>query len=250
MSFDKQHSETPASQAHWFTTTHWTVVLSAGKGDSSRAEAALEQLCRTYWYPLYVYVRRQGRAPHDAQDLTQAFFARLLEKNSLAAAQQQRGKFRSFLLASLNNFLANEYDRANAAKRGGGQVPISLDDEMAEDRYGLEPVSHDSPEKIFQKRWATTLLEEAFGRLQTEYAAAGKTKLFEKLKPFLAEGAASGDYKELAVQLGMTPNAVGVTVHRLRQRYRELVRAEIAQTVASPDEIEQEMKYLLEVLGQ
>lgn len=223
--------------------------MTAGENGSPQAEAALEKLCRTYWYPLYAYVRRQGHGPHDAQDLTQGFFARLLEKNYLGAVEREKGKFRSFLLAALNHFLANERDRVNAAKRGGGKALVSLDD-TAENLFSLEPVSNLSPEMTFEKRWATTLLEQAFTRVREEFVAAGKAPMFDRLKIFLADEANPGDYAAVAAELGLTANTVAVSVHRLRQRYRELVRSEIANTVASPNEIEDEMRHLFTVLGQ
>jgi RNA polymerase sigma-70 factor (ECF subfamily) len=247
---EEQSTTMPVDKSAWFTTTHWTMVLSARRSDSPQAAEALEKLCRTYWYPLYAYVRRRGHAPHDAQDLTQEFFARLLGNNYLGAVDREKGKFRSFLLASLNHFLSNERDRANAAKRGGGRTVISLDETVAEGQYQLEPASDVSPEKVFEQRWAVTLLDQAFKRLREEFAAAGKAELFDQLKPFLAEGASSGDYASVGAQLHMTPSAVAVAVHRLRQRYGELVRAEIANTVASPADIEDEMRHLLAVLAQ
>src|SRR5437868_2500654 len=181
---EEPKTETSAPKAQWFTTTHWSVVIAAGESGSPRAEAALEKLCRTYWYPLYAYVRRQGHGPHDAQDLTQGFFARLLEKNYLGVVEREKGKFRSFLLAALNHFLANERDRMNAAKRGGGKPLISLDD-TAENLFSLEPASNLSPEMTFEKQWATTLLEQAFSRVREEFVAAGKGPLFDRLKGFL-----------------------------------------------------------------
>jgi RNA polymerase sigma-70 factor (ECF subfamily) len=248
MSFDNDAETSPEARAKWFTTTHWSVVLAARGSKSAEAEVALEQLCRVYWYPLYAYVRRQGNSPHDAQDLTQEFFARLLEKNYLNSVEREKGKFRSFLLASLNHFLSNQRDRAAAAKRGGGQTPISLDERTAEERYSLEPATTVSPEDAFEKRWAITLLEQALERVRAEFVANGKGELFEHLKTFLAEGTGSGESKSVAAQLGMTPNGVAVAVHRLRKTYREAVRAEIAQTVASPDQIEDEMRHLFAAL--
>jgi len=248
MSLEEKSTDVSAPKAHWFTTTHWSVVLNAGNAESPHAEAALEKLCRTYWYPLYSFVRRQGHGPDDAQDLTQEFFARLLEKNYLGAVEREKGKFRSFLLGSLKHFLANERVRAEAAKRGGGKELISLDD-TAEDRFKLEPVTNASPEKIFEQRWAVTLLEQAFARLESEFAEAGKSKIFARLKGFLAEGSGSGDYAPIAAEMGMSVNSVAVTVHRLRQRYRELVRAEIANTVSSPAEIDEEMRNLFAALA-
>lgn len=222
----------------------------AGQTSSPQAIEALETLCRTYWPPLYAYVRRLGHAPHDAQDLTQEFFARLLQRKYLASVGREKGKFRSFLLAALNHFLADERDRAKAAKRGGGMILISLDEETAENHYLLDAASQLSPDKIFEKRWATTLLEQAYAKVRAELIAAGKRDTFEKLKGFLADGTDSGDYTALAGELGMPANTVAVTVRRLRLRYRELVRAEIAHTVASPDEIKEEMRHLLAVLAQ
>jgi RNA polymerase sigma-70 factor (ECF subfamily) len=238
------------ASARWFTTTHWSVVLSAGQSTSPRAEAALEELCRAYWYPLYAYVRRQGHSPHDAQDLTQEFFARLLQKNYLGAVARDKGKFRSFLLVALKHFLANEFDRATALKRGGGQTLISLDEQGAEELYALESPTSISPENAFEKRWAITLLERALAQVRSEFIAAGKGGVFEPLKAFLTDGAGSGNYAPVAVELGMTANAVAVAVCRLRQRYREVVRAEIAHTVAAPEEIEDEMRHLFAVLAQ
>jgi RNA polymerase sigma-70 factor (ECF subfamily) len=234
----------------WFTTTHWSVVLQAGESTSPRAAEALEALCRTYWYPIYAYARRQGRAPHDAQELTQEFFARLLARNSLQTVERERGKFRSFLLAAMNHFLADEHDRAHAAKRGGGKPIISLDECEAEDRYRVDGPSPLAPDQVFEKRWAITLLQAAFEKLRRESVAAGKAARFEQLKVFLENGTEPGDYDRLGRELGMTANTVAAAVHRLRQRYRELVRAEVAQTVARLDEVDEEMQHLLAVLAQ
>ena len=246
----EQTTNPPPPKAQWFTTTHWSVVLTAGQGDSPQTAEALEKLCRTYWYPLYAYVRRQGNSPHDAQDLTQEFFARFLARNYLGAVQREKGKFRSFLLATLNHFLANEWDRANAAKRGGGKDLISLDNEAAETLYGLELVSDLSPEQGFDRRWAVALLEQAFARLREEFVMAGKADYFDQMKVFLAEGASTGDYARVGAPLQMTAGAMAVAVHRLRQRYGEMVRAEVANTVASPEEIEDEMRHLFAALNQ
>ncbi len=222
----------------------------AGQTSSSQAADALEKLCRTYWYPLYAYVRRQGQSPHDAQDLTQEFFARLLARNYLGTVGREKGKFRSFLLAALNHFMADERDRARAAKRGGGKALISLDEEDAETRYRADIASPLPPDKIFEKRWATTLLEQAFAKLREESVAAGKGERFDRLKVFLQEGSDPGDYAAIGVELGMAANTVAAAVHRLRDRYRELVRAEIAHTVASPEEIQEEMRHLFSALAQ
>jgi RNA polymerase sigma-70 factor (ECF subfamily) len=238
----------PPDRAQWFATTHWSVVLAARQAPSPEAEAALEALCRNYWYPLYAYVRRQGNPPHDAQDLTQAFFARLFEKDYLASVAPEKGKFRSFLLAALNHFLSNERARTQAARRGGGRPVISLDATDEESRYALEPVAPGSPESAFDRNWAVTLLERAFGTVREEFEKSGKGILFDKLKPFLAEGVSTGDYSTAAKELNLSANAVAVSVHRLRQKYREAVRAEVAQTVANPDQMDEEMQHLFAAL--
>ena len=232
-----------------FATTHWSVLLAAQHGDAPDARTALESFCRTYWYPLYAYVRRQGYSPDDAQDLTQAFFARLLEKNYLGQVGQQKGKFRSFLLAALRHFLSDQRDRARAAKRGGGAELLSLDAHEAEERYRLEPVDRMDAERIFERRWAMTLLERALTRLRDESAAAGKTELFEALRSLVA-GESDVTCGEAASELGLSESAVRSALHRLRERYRALVREEIAHTVADPAEIEAEIRYLITVLSQ
>jgi DNA-directed RNA polymerase specialized sigma24 family protein len=237
------------SSASEFTTTHWSVVLSARDDTSSLAHTALAKLCRAYWYPLYAYVRRQGHSPHDAQDLTQGFFAHLLQRNFLENVGPLKGKFRSFLLAALNHFLSDEWDKARAEKRGGGQTFISFDDHNAEELYLLEPDSSMTAEKIFERRWALALLAQALARLREEFAAAGKIREFEHLKVFLSTPADDGAYDAVALQLEMTVGSVAVKVHRLRQRYGELIRAEIAHTVASPAEIQEEMAHLFDAVG-
>jgi RNA polymerase sigma-70 factor (ECF subfamily) len=195
-------------------------------------------------------VRRKGYAPHDAQDLTQEFFARLLARKDLEAVRPEKGKFRSFLLASMNHFLADERDRATAAKRGGGRGLVSLDEQDAESRYLADVAVELSPEKIYEKRWATTLLEQALEKLRQEFVAAGKAQRFEPLKIFLQDGSEQGDYDALGKELGMSANTVAAAVHRLRQRYRELVRAEVAHTVARPEDVPEEMRHLFAVLAQ
>ena len=233
-----------------FATTHWSVVVEAGQSDSPKASQAMAQLCQTYWYPLYAYDRRKGYQVPDAQDLTQEFFARLLARNYVTSADRGRGKFRSYLLGALEYFLAREWRRAHAEKRGGGRVNFSLDEVDAENRYLLEPAQELTPAKIFDRRWATTLLAQAMARLAEECQASGKAELFEAIKPLLSGDSADASYAEMARSLNMTEGALKVAVHRLRQRYGESVRAEIAQTVASPAELEDELRYLLAVLRE
>ena len=246
---DLANGSTIAHPDDRFAATHWSVVLAAKGGDSTRARAALEALCRTYWYPLYAFARRMGQSPHDAEDSVQGFFAICLEKNYLAAAEQAKGRFRSFLLLALKRFLAKERDKSRARKRGGGQRPIALDGLTAEQRYALEPAEPLSADRLFERRWALTLLEQVLSRLREELAAAGRLEAFEQLKEFLLAGGRGTPYKELAARLGTSEGAVKVGVHRLRQRYRELLEEEIANTVASPEEVEEERRYLLAVLS-
>ncbi len=227
-----------------FATTHWSVVARAGLDGCPEAEQALEALCRAYWYPIYVFVRRDGYSPPDAEDLTQEFFARLLRLKSLASVAPHKGKFRTFLLASLKHLLSDARDKARAAKRGHGQIVLSLDDQDAEQRYLLEPATDASPEVLFDRRWLLALIEQALTRLGNEYADAGKVAQFEGLKEFLQSPAEDGDYDRVAAVPGLNPGAVAVAVHRLRQRYRDLVRAEIAQTVSGPAEMAEELRHL------
>jgi RNA polymerase sigma-70 factor (ECF subfamily) len=232
-----------------FATTHWSLVLAAGHSSVMGAPAALESLCRTYWFPLYVYVRRQGNSPEDAQDLTQAFFARLLEKKHLRLADPDRGKFRAFLLKSLKHFLVNEWEKARTQKRGGGHSVIPLDAEIAESRYAAEPVQTVSLDQVYEKRWAVTLIETVLDRLRENYAAAGRLPVFETLRGSIWGDSATVSYSAVAAQLGLTERAVKVAVHRLRSRYRELLRAEVAQTVAMPAEVDEELRHLMAVLS-
>jgi RNA polymerase sigma-70 factor (ECF subfamily) len=249
MALEEQSTATQ-KPAHWFTTTHWSVVLAARQHGSPQSDDALQQLCRTYWYPLYAYARRRGNDPHSAQDLIQEFYARLLDGNSLQDVDAARGRFRSFLLASLNHFLANEHDRAQALKRGGRCTIISLDDDTAEGRYQLEPVDTLTPEVLYERRWARTVLESALRQLHAEFTAAKKGAQFERLKNFLEGDVGAGAYNVAAAELGMNPNSVAVAVHRLRHRYRELIELEIAQTVATPEAVAEELRHLLSVLVQ
>jgi RNA polymerase sigma factor (sigma-70 family) len=245
---DEQHDPAP-SGSRQFATTRWSLVLAAGKRSSPQSSAALATLCENYWYPLYAYVRRRGHEANEAEDFTQAFFARLLEKNDLAAADPGRGRFRSFLLASLKHFLANEWDRARAEKRGGGRSVLSIDFGTAEERYRAEP-SHDlTPERIFERRWALVLLENVLARLHDESAQAGKADSFDRLKGFLTGEQSAVTYGQLAAELNMSEGALKVAVHRLRRRYRELLRAEIEETVADAEEIDQEIRDLFSALG-
>ncbi len=242
-------SRSYVDSAHWFATTHWSVVLQAGSSGSTQANRALEELCRSYWLPLYTFVRRQGYGPHDAQDLTQGFFVRLLRSDAFSGVAPEKGKFRSFLLASLKHFLSDARDYERAEKRGGGQSLVRIDEDEAEKCYLQMPVVDAEPEKTFDRRWALTVLERAVERLKEEYLNSGRTQIFEALKVFLSSEALPGQYDELAPRLGMSANAVGVAVHRLRQRYRECIRLELAQTVASPQDLDGEMDYLFSVLS-
>jgi RNA polymerase sigma factor (sigma-70 family) len=231
-----------------FATTRWTVVLAAGNRSTPQADVALEELCGTYWYPLYAYVRRHGHSREDAEDLTQAFFARLLEKNYLEGISSNGGKFRAFLLVALKRFLANEWDRANSQKRGGGAMPLSLDWQDADTRYQINPADNLSPDKLFDRAWAVTVLEHVITRLRDENSADGKAKIYEQLKQFLMAGKSDVSYTQAANALEMSEGSVRVAVHRLRRRYRELLREEIAQTLSDPAQAEEEMQVLFSAL--
>jgi DNA-directed RNA polymerase specialized sigma24 family protein len=248
MSTGRGSSEGDHAHGAQFTTTHWSVILEAGQYDSPKASEALEQLCRTYWYPLYAYVRRKGYEVPEAEDLTQEFFAKLLSKRYLTVADRNRGKFRSFLLGSLEHFLAREWTRAHSQKRGGSQPLLSWDELEAENRYRLEPAQELSAEKIFDRRWATTVLEQAMTLLREECATEGKADLFERVQGCLSGEKGEASYSQIATSLNMSEGALKVAVHRLRRRYGELVRAQITQTVTTPQEQEEELQHLFAVL--
>jgi RNA polymerase sigma-70 factor (ECF subfamily) len=243
-----EHLEAPVSHAPVFATTHWSVVLAARATGNERAGIALESLCRSYWYPLYAFVRRQGHSPEDSADLTQAFFSRLLAKGVLTLATRERGRFRSFLIAALKNFLANEWDRAHAQKRGGGSEVFSLNAAEAERQYALEPTERYDPAQLFDRRWALTVLDEALRRLEVEQLAASKERSFRQLQGFLMGDGGVRSYADVASDLESTEAAVKMAVMRLRARCRELLREEIARTVGDPMEVEQEYRTLLAAL--
>ena len=232
-----------------FTTTHWSVVLTARDREAPEASLALEQLCRTYWYPLYAFVRRRGYPLHEAQDLTQEFFARLLARNYLGAADRTRGKFRTFLLTALEHFLANEWRNAHAQKRGGRVAFLSFDDPVAEELFGQVAATDLSPERQYEKQWAMTLLEQGLVALQREFKAAGKGAWFDELKVFLTGEKQNASYADLARKLATTEGALKTAVSRLRQRYAGLLREEVARTVATPEEVEEELRALLGALS-
>ena len=240
---------TKTGQSALFATTHWSVVLAAGETVSPAADAALAELCLTYWYPLYAFVRRKGHNPHDAQDLTQAFFARLLEKNYVAQADRERGRFRTYLLAAFTHFLADEWDKARRMKRGGDREIISFDAVSAEERYRLEPIDQLDASKLYERRWVTTLFDKVLARLEQEFRDSGKGELFDCLKSSLLADDSGSSYAQLGGRLGLKEDAIKQAVHRMRRRYRELFREEIAQTVAGPGEVEDELKRLFAVLS-
>jgi RNA polymerase sigma factor (sigma-70 family) len=228
-----------------FATTHWSVVVRAGDSRSPEAASAMERLCRTYWYPLYVFVRRKGHGHEDASDLTQAFFARFLEKRYLRSVDESLGKFRTFLLTSMTHFLANEWDKSQAQRRGGGARMLSLDESTAEQRYQLEPVEHTTPETLFERRWAQTVMSVVLDRL----AAETDEKRFEILKGFLLEDKGAVSYEAASSQLGMSVSAITSGIHRMRARFRALLFEEVANTVDKPEEVEQELRHLLAALS-
>lgn len=227
-----------------FITTQWSVVVAAADKSTPESRQALARLCQTYWRPLYAYVRRRGYSVDDAQDLTQGFFARLLEKDYLADVRRERGRFRTFLLASLKHYMANERDRAQAEKRGGGRLPLSLDMTDAEGNYLIEAVDHTTPDVVYEQRWAMTIIGDVLAELRAEFEGEGKGERFERLASFLTGEQMRGEYRQAATQLGMSESAVKVAVHRLRARFREMLRRRIAQTVASPDLVDDEIQLL------
>jgi RNA polymerase sigma-70 factor (ECF subfamily) len=247
-SLEKESGPDPEVRSS-FPTTNWGSVLHAGRTDSVAAAPALEKLCRAYWYPLYVFIRRRGASPHDAEDLTQGFFEHLFEHDALRMLDRERGRFRSFLIAALTNFLNHEFHREHARKRGGGRRIVSWDQVSAEDRYVHEPAAPTTPAQLFERRWAYTLLDTALARLAEESGEAGKGALFERLQGCLTRETAPGFFAETAAALGMTEGAVKVALHRLRRRFGELLRREVAYTVAGPEDIEEEIRHLFKALA-
>ncbi|MHC4626602.1 MAG: RNA polymerase sigma factor [Planctomycetota bacterium] len=246
---EKIRQNTAAGGKPRFATTHWSVVLAAGKSSAPRQKQALEILCQSYWFPLYAYLRRRGYDRHQAEDLTQAFFARILEKKDLRTADPKCGKFRSFLLVRLKYFLSDQRDRARAKKRGGGRKVLSLNGENAEGQYSLEPATQLSPEMLFEKAWALTVLERTMGRLEDEMTNKNRKELFDHLKVYLTTDKDAIPYQNVATELSMTEGSVRVAVHRLRRQYRKLLRDEIAQTIADEDQIDEEMGSLFAALA-
>lgn len=234
-----------ASHSPEFAATRWSIVVAAADLQSAdRAREALSELAQAYWFPLYAYLRRQGKTAAEAEDLTQAFFTKLIEKNTLSSADRTKGKFRSFLLTTFRNFVINEYEKNSAQKRGGGNI-ISLDPTDAEDRYHQEPANTLSPERVYEQRWAWAVLDRAVAKLRKQYEERNQAALFDALKNSLIAAPQSDSNAEIAQSLGMSVDALNVAVHRLRKRYRDLARAEIAQTVADPSLIDEEIQYLL-----
>jgi RNA polymerase sigma-70 factor (ECF subfamily) len=234
-----------------FATTHWSVVLAAGRNDCPAAAEALERLCRAYWYPLYAHVRRRGHDHHAAQDLTQEFFARLLEKHWLEAVVPAKGRFRTFLLTAMDHLLANAWRDARAAKRGGGQTLLSLEEaNMGEARFASEPASAAESQRAFDKSWATAVLEQALSELQQEFSARGKAARFADWKVFLTREATTLDCEASGRRLGMSTGAVAVAVHRMRERYSDLLREAVANTVAETSDVDEELRYLFALLNE
>lgn len=244
-----EHDPSEPPRGDVFVTTRWTVVLHAGHKSSPQSDRALGELCQTYWFPLYAYVRRRGRSKEDAEDLVQAFFARFLEKNYLEGLNAERGKFRAFLLAALKHFLANEWDKVQRQKRGGGAQHLSIDWQSAEDRFQLEPPDSTSPDRIYDREWALALLERVINRLRDECAKEGKANLFAQAKGYLMVGEQAIPYAEAGKQLGLDDGAMRVAVHRLRKRYRELLRDEIAETLEDRARVAEELRSLQAALA-
>lgn len=239
------HRSVPSS----FQTTSWSLVLAAARNPSVDSRPALAALCEAYWHPVYAFIRRSGYAPDHAQDLTQGFFALLLEKNFLEVVDPHRGRFRSFLLTAVKRFLLNERDRAYALKRGGGECSAPLDLIGAENWYVPSAANVDTPERLFELQWALALLERAMTRLRVEFTAAGKSSQFDTLAPFLSRESVGVRYEELTPQMGVSAGALRALVHRMRRRYRDLLRAEIANSVAEPEEVDEEIQFLMSVLS-
>ena len=227
-----------------FPMTRWSVVVSAREGDARQAKAALSELCEAYWVPLYAFARRTGKSAEDAEDLTQAFFARLIEKDLFAKADEERGKLRSFLLGTFKHFLSDEWDKARALKRGGGRALVSIDAAQAEERLAVEPVDEESPDRSFERKWALVVLERVMQSLRKTYEEAGKGEVFEELHPYLAPDSGGATYRESGERLGLSDNAVRVAVFRMRQRYGAELRTQIAETVASDEEVADEIDFL------
>jgi len=239
----------PSGNAGTFVTTRWTDVFRAGDTSTVGADTALARLCQGYWYPLYAFVRRQGRSPEESEDLTQEFFARMIEKRWVSDADPARGRFRSFLLTALKRFLANEWHRARTQKRGGDQTFLTLDRDTAEARFQQEPADENTPDKAYDRAWALSLLAAVLDKLSEEQQHAGQAALFEVLKPCLAGMGTEQPYDQIAARLGMTEGAIKTSVHRLRRRYRDLLRQEIAGTLEQDSEVEAEMRHLMQALS-
>ena len=239
----------PGAAGGRFETTQWSLVLAAGQGGSPTAEQALARLCASYWYPVFAFVRRRGHSPEDAQDLTQGFFARLIEKGDLGDADRTRGRFRTFLLTACQHYLANEHDRAQTQKRGGGQTPVPIDVAIAERRYERALSHGETPERLYDRQWALTLLDSVFLALRDEYAHSGKQEMFDRLKDFVTADDDAGTHADAARDLGTTAGAVKVAVHRLRRRFREELLRRVADTLGPDQDVEAEIRHLLQTLG-
>jgi len=249
MTFEGDDGQADSSGKDQFTATHWSVVLAAAQLESPQAAEALETLCRTYWYPLYAFLRRQGHSPPDAEDLLQGFFARFLEKDGLANVDRTKGRFRSFLLGALKHYVADQWDKAKAVKRGGRIEFLSLEGEAAESRYWEESASELTPERLYEQRWACVLLERVMARLEQDFDAAGQGPLFAALESLLLEDDRSVSYADLAAEYGLSEGALKMKVYRLRQRYQRLLREEVAHTVARPEDVEDEIRWLFSVVS-
>ncbi len=245
---ETQSEPAPEAPGQWFATTHWSTILAAGSAASPQAADALERLCRTYWYPLYAFVRRKGYGPHEAEDLTQSFFARFLEKRYLDGVAPEKGRFRTFLLCSLSHFLANEWDKSQRLKRGGGLTFLSLETTHAEERYGVEAADARTPERAFDQRWAETMLDLVLRRLRAEFGDTRQLSRFDELKPFLLGEPDAAAYATVAARLQISEQGVKSAVHRMRRRFRELFREEIAHAVARRADIDEELRYLVELM--